>query len=70
MKKISVKRFKPRPEYFAEILANIKERSRESELAERSTVGVDWLDTHRPLSVEYSDQDLHAKPLTGKMVTY
>lgn len=95
-KKISVIRFKPRPECFGEFLENIKERSREralanppthflmttyeevvaivirneSELAESSTRGVDWLDTQRHLLVEYSEQDRHTIPLTGTMVVY
>lgn len=96
MKKISVIRFRPKPECFDEFLSNIKERSREralanppthflmttdeevvaivirseSELAESSTRGVDWLDTQRHLLVEYSEQDRHTIPLTGTMVEH
>ena len=78
--KISIIRFRPKPECFNEFLTNVKERTpdevvaivlrTETELSESSTRGVNWLDTQRHLLLEYNEEDRHSIPLTGNLVEY
>ena len=91
-KKLSIVRFKPKPEYFDEFLQNIQAWHarvfangdhllmrtddevvaivvRDCEMLDENIKrGVTWLDSQRPLLLEYNDVDRHTMPMTGDLV--
>ena len=92
MRKLSIVRFKPKPEHYQEFIKKITVHHKAffsaedyylmtkgeevvavvvrdaSILQENIDKGVEWLDTVRPLLLEFNDVDRHTIPMTGDLV--